>query len=277
VKTLLTITMLLVAAPLARAADVPQRVVSYNLCADQLVLALADPAQILGLSPYAADPSLSILAQEAKPYPRLEWDAEATISRAPDLVLVGMTHRTIMQHRLRQLGLNLVQVDLVTDIESARAQIRMVADLLGHPQRGAALIARLDAARARLAAAPRPPVRTALVVERGGYAAGPDSLAATLLREAGLTPPPGAPAGYGGYVPLEALFTLRPDLLVIKDPPAQPNDQGSLFFTHPAVQALYPPQRRIALPSRYTLCGGPALIAAFDYMADMLTRLAAEP
>jgi iron complex transport system substrate-binding protein len=272
VKTLLTMLLLLVGGPCGWAA-MPERVVSYNLCADQLVLALADPAQILGLSPYAADPSLSILAQEAKPYPRLEWDAEATISRAPDLVLVGMTHRTIMQHRLRQLGLNLVQVDLVTDIESARAQIRMVADLLGHPQRGEALLARLDAARARLAAAPRPQLRTALVVERGGYTAGPESLAATLLREAGLTPPPGAPAGYGGYLPLEALFTLRPDLLVIKDPPAQPNDQGSLFFMHPAVQALYPPQRRIALPSRYTLCGGPALIAAFDYLTDVLTKL----
>jgi iron complex transport system substrate-binding protein len=267
--------LLLGAATVATAAaDAPRRVVSFNLCADQLLLALADPQQILGLSPYAADPALSILAQEAKAYPRLDWDSEATVSLAPELILVGMTHRTVMQQRLRQLGFNLVEVELITDIESARAQIRRIAALLGHPARGEALVARLDAARARLAAAPRPPLRTALVVERGGYTAGPASLASTLLREAGLVPPPGAPAGYGGYVPLEALFTLRPDLLVIKDPPAAPNDQGSLFFTHPAVAALYPPKRRIALPSRYVMCGGPALVASFDYLTDVLTKLA---
>ena len=36
---------------------------------------------------------------------------------------------------------------------------------------------------------------TALLVERGGYTVGPDSLAAALMAEAGLEPPPGAPAG----------------------------------------------------------------------------------
>jgi iron complex transport system substrate-binding protein len=87
-------------------------------------------------------------------------------------------------------------------------------------------------------------------------------------------PPPGAPPGYGGYVPLERLLVLRPDLLVLKDPPLQATDQGALFFTHPAVAALYPPQRRIALPSRYTMCGGPALVAALDYLADALPRSA---
>jgi iron complex transport system substrate-binding protein len=264
--------MLLLGTALAGAA--PQRVVSFNLCADQLVLALAEPQQIAGLSPYAADASLSVLAKEAQPYPRLDWDAEATISFAPDLVLVGPTHRTVMQRTLRALGLRLVEVELITDIEAARTQIRSVAALLGQPQRGQALVGQLDAARARLAAAPRPPVSTALVVERGGYAAGPASLAASLLQEAGLKPPPGAPHGYGGYVPLEALLTLRPDLLVIKDPPSQPTDQGALFFTHPAVRALYPPGRRIALPSRYTLCGGPALVAALDYLTEVLTGLA---
>ena len=41
--------------------------------------------------------------------------------------------------------------------------------------------------------------------------------------------------------------------------------------------ALYPPQRRIVLPPRYTICGGIALIEAFDYLAAILTRLAAQP
>jgi hypothetical protein len=38
------------------------------------------------------------------------------------------------------------------------------------------------------------------------------------------------------------------------------------------VRALFPPSRRIALPTRYILCGGPAPIEALDYLADVLTR-----
>jgi iron complex transport system substrate-binding protein len=263
----------LASAQPASAADAPRRVVSFNLCADQLVVALADPGQIAGLSPYAANPVLSVVAEQAKSYPRLGWDTEATIAFTPDLVLVGPSHRTVMQHTLRSLGMRLVEVELVTDIAAARAQIEQMAALLGHPERGQALIARLDRARQRLAAAPRPPLKTALVIERGGYTAGPASLAAALIVEAGFQPPAGTPEGYGGYVPLERLLMLRPDLLVLKDPPAEAGDQGALFFTHPAVRALYPPERRIALSARYTLCGGPALVAALDYLADVLSAL----
>jgi len=270
---LAAVCALMASAQPASAADAPRRVVSFNLCADQLVVALADPGQIAGLSPYAANPVLSVVAEQAKSYPRLDWDTEATIAFAPDLVLVGPSHRTVMQHTLRSLGMRLVEVELVTDIAAARAQIEQMAALLGHPERGQALIARLDRARQRLAAAPRPPLKTALVIERGGYTAGPASLAAALVAEAGFQPPTGTPEGYGGYVPLERLLMLRPDLLVLKDPPAEPGDQGALFFTHPAVRALYPPERRIALSARYTLCGGPALVAALDYLADVLTAL----
>ena len=57
--------------------------------------------------------------------------------------------------------------------------------MLGHPERGEKLVADLDAARARLHAAPKPPFRTALLVNRGGYTAGARSLAAALLARPG--------------------------------------------------------------------------------------------
>jgi iron complex transport system substrate-binding protein len=96
-----------------------------------------------------------------------------------------------------------------------------------------------------------------------------------LIAAAGLQPPAGAPGGYGGFIPLERLLMLKPDLVFLKDPPPTADDQGALFFTHPALRALYPPERRIALPTRFTMCGGPALIAAFDYLAAELSRLKA--
>jgi iron complex transport system substrate-binding protein len=260
----------------AFAADTPRRVVSFNLCADQLVLALADPEQIAGLSPYAADPSVSVMADQARGYRRLDWQAESTIALTPDLVLIGDTDRPITKHVLRAQGLRLHEITLIANLAVARRQIAEVAAVLGHAQRGAKLIADIEAARARLAAAPRPPFSTALLVNRGGYTAGARSLAAILLEEAGLKAPPGAPPGYGSYVPLERLLALHPDVIVLNNLAADARDQGSSNLTHPALAALYPPQRRLVLPTRYTLCGGPALIAAFDYLAAMLTRLSAQ-
>ena len=146
--------------------------VSFNQCGDQLVLALADPAQIAGLSPYAADPSLSAVAEKAKAYPRLDWQAESTIALGPDLVLIGQNDRPVTKHILRAQGLRLYEIALISDLDAARRQIIEVAAVLGHPERGEKLLAELDAARARLHAAPKPPFASALLVNRGGYTAG---------------------------------------------------------------------------------------------------------
>src|SRR2546423_1152418 len=182
----------------ASAAEAPHRVVSFNQCGDQLVLALADPEQIAGLSPYAADPSLSAVAEKARAFPRLDWQAESTIALGPDLVLIGQNDRPVTKHILRAQGLRLYEIALIADLDAARRQIVEVAAVLGHPERGEKLLAAIDAARARLHAAPKPPFHSALLVNRGGYTAGSASLAAALLEEAGLKPPAGAPPGYGG-------------------------------------------------------------------------------
>jgi iron complex transport system substrate-binding protein len=256
------------------AADAPRRVVSFNVCADQLLVALADPEQIIGLSPYAADPTISVVADKARDFHRVGRQAESIIPLHPDLVLVGTREGPVTQRLLRSLGLRLEPVELVNDIEGAREQVRAVAALLGHADRGEALVAKIDAARRSLAEAPRPPSSSALLVGYGGYTDGPASLAGALLNEARLKPPAGAPAGYGGYVPLEKLLMLRPDYLVMATLIEQPDAQGYLYLTHPALRALYPPERRIALPTRYTLCGGPALVAALDFLTGVVTRLA---
>jgi iron complex transport system substrate-binding protein len=265
---LLSAALFCAATVQAAAAEAPRRVASFNLCADQLVVALADPGQIVGMSTFAADPELSVVAAQARAFPALDQRSEATVALQPDLVLVGPSDRSAIRRVLTSLGLRVHEVGLVTDVESGRTQVREVAALLGHPERGEALVAEIDRAQARLLATAGQRSATALVVERRGYAAGPQSLAAALLREAGYRVPDGAPDGFGGFVALEKLLVLRPDVLVLHDPVTQAADQGALFLSHPALAALYPPERRLLLPRRFALCGGPALVAALDYLAD---------
>jgi iron complex transport system substrate-binding protein len=107
-------------ATVPAAADAPRRVVSFNLCADQLVLALADADQIAGLSPYAADPNLSVMADKARAFPRLDWQAEATIALQPDLVLIGPNDRSVTRRMLAAQGMRVAEVGFVADPRRGR-------------------------------------------------------------------------------------------------------------------------------------------------------------
>ena len=272
----LAIALLVLGAGAAKAADAPRRVVSFNLCADQLVLALADKDQIAGLSPYAADPALSVMAEKAKDFPRLDWQAESVIPLQPDLVLTGSWDRPVTRRLLGALGYRLARIDVVTDIASARAQIIAVAELLGHPERGAALVRDIDAAQHELTVMPvlAGLRKTALVLERGGFTSGKATLASALIAQAGFAAPVNAPPGMGGFLPLEKLLVLKPDIVVLKDAPREATDQGALYLTHPALREAYPPERQINLPARYALCGGPALAMALRYLGGEMKRLA---
>ncbi|ACI94690.1 periplasmic binding protein [Afipia carboxidovorans OM5] len=256
----------------ASAVEPPRRIVSFNLCADQLLLALADPSQIAALSPYATDASLSVTTEQAAAFPKIDWNSESVVNLAPDLVLSGFTDRPT-QAILAAAGLRVVQVALVRNIDEARAQVRELGVLLGHPERGAALASKLKHAEDDLAAVALKPPRTAIVLQREGYTEGTESLVAAMLAVAGLTPPPNARGGIGGFMDMETLLTAGPDVLVLQEPASGATDQGALFLTHPALRARYDETRRIHLPSRDTLCGGPALLEGLGVLKYELQKL----
>jgi iron complex transport system substrate-binding protein len=256
----------------SQAQDAPRHIVSFNLCGDQLLVALADPGQIAGLSPYAANAALSVVANEAVKFPRLDWNTESVVNLAPDLILVGPSDRPT-RAILSATGLRVVEIGLISDLAAARQQARDIGALIGHPERGEALAQALEQAERKLAAVAFKPPRTASVVQRGGWTEGPQSLVSAMLTVAGLRPPPFATAGFGGYVSMEQLLIDGPDILVLQDPPREAADQGALFITHPALLAKYGPKRRIDMPSRYALCGGPALVQGLDFLRAAITAL----
>lgn len=270
-KASLGVCLLLLGSAGCRAAP-PKHVVSFNLCADQLLLALADPSQIAALSPYATDDTLSVMAKQGAAFPKIDWNSESVVNLAPDLVLSGFSDRPT-QAILAATGLRVVEVALVRNLDEARAQVREIATLLGHPERGEVLADKLQRAESDLKAVALKPPRTAIVLQREGYTEGTESLVASMLATAGLKPPPNARGGIGGFMDMETLLTAGPDILVLQETASHASDQGALFLTHPALRARYDETRRISLPSRYTLCGGPALLEGLGVLKDELKKL----
>jgi iron complex transport system substrate-binding protein len=255
------------------AADRP-RVASINMCTDQLLLALADPAQILGLSPYARDSVRSWAADAAHAYPLLSGGAEEVLVLAPDLVVTGRYTKRSTRELLKGHGVTVVEFDAATSLNDAREQIVRMGELLGQPERAAAEVARIDAAviRARAAAA-RTRYRV-LPLSRRGWVAGRDSLMSALLATAGLFNA-AAELGFraGGFASLEHVVMARPDLLLVAATYDVAEDQGVAFLLHPAVESLYPRHKRIVVPEKLTVCGGPMLADALDRLTAEIERV----
>ena len=231
------------------------RVVSLNLCSDEMLVLLA-PEQVAALTPLARDPSLSFVAAQAARLPVVRPTAEAVLRLHPDLVLAGLYGAQTTVGLLEQEGVAVLRLDLPQSFAGIRQQTRQLAARLGVPSRGAALIAAMDATLRGLRR-PAHPV-TALAWEPRGYTAGPDTLMDAVLHAAGLVD-----IGTGRRVGLEALLRHPPDLLVVPQASANPSLATDLL-NNPAVSAI---PRRI-VPASLTICGGPFTAQAAALLAQ---------
>jgi len=257
----------------AAPADLP-RIASINVCTDQLLMTLADPPQILGLSPYSRDPVRSWAAAKASLFPRLSGTAEDVLILHPDAVVAGRFTKLATRELLKDKGVHVVEFDASRSLDDVKKQIRLMGDVTQHPDRAAAEIGRLDAAiaHARQIAA-RKPYRV-LAVSRRGWITGGDSLTSSLLANAGLTnAAKDLGIRSGGFASLETIINLKPDFILVSEDSGFAEDEGSAFLLHPALERFYPASKRIVIPERLTVCGGPMLSEAMDRLASELERV----
>lgn len=261
----------------AAAEERPQRIVSINLCADQYLLALAAPDQILALSPFATDPRLSFYADRAQGFARVADDAESVLILKPGLVFASAFNQPSTLAFLRRQGVKVMALPQPAGLSAIRAQIREVASLLGRKSEGEALLARFDKTIAATAGGASGRGLSALYYERGGYVTGTMGLVHDLITHLGLRNA-AEKLGIRGMAPvaIEAVLAGRPDVLIVPDYGAAA-DQGAALLSHPALQRLYPPKRRLVLPVRETVCPGPSIEAALLTLARGLSRFKKEP
>ncbi len=247
----LAAALLLLAMP---ALAAPRRVVSLNLCTDQLLVLLA-PDRAVALSPLARDPALSVVAQAAAALPWVRPDAEAVLGLAPDLVLAGPFGAQTTLAALARRGVAFERTAMPEDFPAIRAETRRFAALLGAEAEGERLIAGMD--RVLVGVPPRTMLR-ALPLEARGYTAGQGSLADAVLTAAGF-----ANAASGGRLPIEAIAAHPPDLLVTAAAPDFPSLATDLL-RHPALAGI----PRATWPPALLACGGPWTAQAVALLAE---------
>ncbi|MEL7346077.1 MAG: ABC transporter substrate-binding protein, partial [Pseudomonadota bacterium] len=132
------------------APEQPQRVVSINLCTDQLMMLVADPDQIASVSFLATEPQSSAMVEQARAYPANYGRAEEVFLMDPDLVLAGMFTTPATVGMLRGLGFRVEQIDAIRTVDGVADGLRRIGALLGQAARAETLASAYEADLAAL-------------------------------------------------------------------------------------------------------------------------------
>lgn len=244
------------------ADNVPQRVVSMNVCTDQLAMLVARPGQLHSVSYLARDAGTSAMAEEAGAYAVNHGLAEEIFLMKPDLVLAGTyTTRTTIS-LLRRLGFRVEEFQPEASFDEVRANLARMGDLLGNPVRAKTLIAGMDAQIAALEAAGTPRLRTALTFANS-YTAGSGTLVSEVVKRAGLDNIAEILGMTGtARLPLELLVLADPELMAGGRSEVEGPALAEQNFAHPAYRALAAATAEAPLENRLTVCGGPFTLEA---------------
>lgn len=255
------------------AAPAPRRVVSINVCTDQLAMLIAGEGQLHSVSMLARDPNSSAMTGEAESYAVNHALAEEIFLMRPDLVLAGTFSSRATVSLLRRLGLRVEEFAPANALGDIRGDIVRIGALLGRQERAGQLAEAFDVRLAALAARP-PTGRSIALYESNSYTTGKGTLADEIIRAAGLV---NVAAGMdiqgSGRISLETLIVARPDLLATSRTDYGAPALAQENFVHPAFAALAGRSRPVAVSSAETICGTPFTLEA----AFALQRAAAQP
>jgi iron complex transport system substrate-binding protein len=251
------------------AVSKPQRIVSTNVCADQLALALVDRARILSVSRMATEPEISNFANEARGLRINNARAEEIVELKPDLILGDIYTGKGANRLAGTIGVPVHIVGYAASLEDVRKVIRDAAKALGEAERGEQLILAMNAKITNPEPRNTNPV-TALVYEPNGLTSSSGTLTNDILEAAGLTNiAPKLTNQTYATVALETVVANAPQLLILDDSYGRTASRAQSILRHPAFRALEGKTRLYNIPSRLWLCPGP-------WVGEAVERLSAE-
>jgi iron complex transport system substrate-binding protein len=259
---LVAIAIMLVPAALG-AAGIPKRIVSLNLCTDELVLRLADRSNIASITWLSKDRISANVVDLAADVPVNHGLAEEIVPLDPDLVVAGtFTARTAVA-MLKATRFQVTEFGVAHSLADVRSGIRKMAALVGEPARGEALVASFDERLAEIGTVAPGRRPTALVFNANGFTVGAGTLVDDIMTRAGLDNV-AAHMKLGNYsqLPLEIAVRSDVDILIISARRDGPPSLATALLDHPVLSKLGPKTHIVVLPTNLWSCGGPEVTEA---------------
>lgn len=244
----------------------PVRIVSLNLCTDQILLQLVDKARIAALSRLAHNPDMAMLAQEAEGIAQVSGSAEEVLALQPDLVLVGNYTTRHTTQMLRYFDIPVLVVPGADSMQDVYAQMRLVARSTGDEARAESAIAAMQRQEQALAQQIPAQPSNAAMYGANSYSAGKNTIYDTMLRLGGWSNA-AAKADLQGYgrLPLEKLIEQHPEMLLTPNFAVKTLGQSAASLQHPILHNM--DIHNYTVPSKMTVCGGPWNLEAAALLA----------
>lgn len=258
----------------AWSAGAATRIVSLNVCTDELLLRLADPTKIASVTWLSRNPSGSNVADLAARVPVNHGLAEQVIAAAPDLVLAGTYTTRIAVGMLRRTAIPVIEFSVPNGFQEVREQIREVARLVQAEERGQRLVEEIDRRVAAVAGKSRRMRPTAVVLNPNGATVGQGTLADAVMTAAGLVNVAAKlrTDNYGS-VPLEIVALHEVDMLIVSASRDGPPSQATDLLRHPILSRLSR-TKIVVLPGRLWSCGGPGVAEAVERLDAAASEIA---
>lgn len=264
-------TLLLLAVSVSVAAAKP-RAASLDYCADQYLLKLADPDQILAVS-RGADKDFSYMRDEATGFARIRGTLEETLSLTPDIVLRQWGGGANAENTFSRFGTKVVSLGFPEDFDGVKQNIRTTAAALDQTDRGEALIRELETRLLALSARPQSGTRT-LYVTPGGVTAGAHTMIDVIITAGGAINVAAAEGlSYWPSLPAEALLLDPPEFMVAGFFISGDEDINNWSAArHPAIQKLFRERRNVSLPADMVSCAAWFSVEAAEIIANELAE-----
>ena len=257
----------------AQSASPPQRIVSTNVCADQLLMLLAAPEQIATITHLSREQGASYFYEQAAQYPLNRGQAEDILPFKPDLVIAGEYGSEHTLQLLGKLGIRVERLPIAYQFEDVYANIRRMAEWVGKPERGEQIITDMQARLAKL-----PPRQEnapiAAVYDPNGYTVGNATLRGQSMQMAGWRNA-GELMGISSYgtASLEEMIHIAPAAL-IESPYTQGTwSRAEALSRHPALRSSGLHPYIIRIPSKLTICEGPWSVDVVEQLHNALSQV----
>ena len=219
---------------LVRLEEPPQRILSYSLGHDEILLAMVEAERFAAIGPFTGDPAYSNVADLVEGIPIFEKGVENVLATRPDLVIVSKYTDADIVGLIKEAGVPVARPALDSSAAGNIPNILLMGYMLGAEERALELVAdiesRLSIVNERIPT-PDDPERPAVVVvtrySGSIYTAGDDTTEGGIIEAAGGVNA-AARDGISGHqtISVESIAAMNPDVMLI----AQPVEYGAFEF-----------------------------------------------
>jgi len=239
-----------------------EKVISLNLCADIVLLHLAEPEQQL---------SLTFLTQEMSSYVTFPSSVqfnrglvEEVIVFKPDLVLAHTFTSSLLLQNLKQLNLPVVKLKAAQNMDDIYQNLMDVGEAIHKTQQAKKIITQMQKTLTQL---PQFQQQSVLLFYPNGFTVGQQTLANHVVTQLGLRNiAEKIGIQFWGKITLEQVLQHQPHFIILSKTESQAPALATRLLQHNSLQK----QAYIEIDNRLWHCGTPLIMMAMQEIAQKL-------